>query len=138
MSSASNPTTNGDIMQTIERLILTSLPTIPYNAKASGSLPIEILDSSWDFRPPTAREASLRKELKQLERDVKLHGCAALEGLTPEMITFEADLSWREALGDSIPSREELERMSEDANASDDLSLAIRYLDPPRNATSMS
>jgi len=125
-------------MQTIARMILTSLPTIPYGTKPDGSQPIEIRDSIWaPARKRTERELKVLTEVKELDRKVRLHGLESLEGLTPDMIDLEADLTWREAMG-AIPSREELELMAEDAHASDDLSLAIRYLDPPRKATSIS
>lgn len=119
----------------ILRMILACLPTVSYGAKAPGSQPISIGDDIWAPRP-TRRPVEIAHHavIADLEARVRMHGLESLEGLTPEMIDLEADLNWREALGE-IPSREELMLMSAEAQAPNDaMNLAIRYLDPPRNA----
>ena len=125
-------------MHAIARMILTSLPTIPYGTKPIGSEPVEIRDSIWaPTRKRTERELAVHAQIKEIDRMVRLHGVESLECLTPEMIDLEADISWNEAV-ESIPSREELVLMEEDAQASDEYTLARLYLDPPRNAAKSS
>ena len=120
-------------MEAILKLINASLPTIPYGHKPEGSRPIEISVDSWQPAPArTPIELAKLAEIRDLCRQAQLHGAEAIEGLTPEMIDLEAELSWRDALDPRIPSREELELMLEQNRQADELTLALRWLDPPQ------
>jgi hypothetical protein len=109
-------------------LILSSLPTVGYDEKPVGSAVVAVRDSAWETRVPTAKERHLIAELEKIEARIAHFGLVSIEEENLDF-TVDVDLSLNR-----IPSREELVRMAEDAQASDELSCAIRYLNPPCNS----
>ncbi|MEI7512057.1 MAG: hypothetical protein WCK01_01195 [Candidatus Uhrbacteria bacterium] len=108
-------------------LILSSLPTVGYDEKPTGSMVVAVRDSAWETRVPTTKERRLIAELEKIEARIASFGLISLEEQNLDL-TVDVDIAL-----DRIPSRAELVTMAEDAQASDALSRAIRYLDPPHN-----
>jgi hypothetical protein len=110
------------------------LSSIELDYVRPGSQPIELeACEDWRVLSPLSADTieGIKAEIDAYVLKVERYGFGAFER-TDSMLDVEADIDWRE-LDNGLPTAAELQLMAQDAQASDDLSLALRYLDPPSN-----